>query len=133
MAFDASTFVVHDVEWFPVVRVQSEAIRPGYAVQWVAEMNALIARGEPFAVIYVGAQSDEAHEDRKRRGIWLKQHADALARMCKVLVTVEADDALREGARVSGRGVTRAFGIPHRAVANWSEALDIVSCRVEVN
>lgn len=131
MALDTQTFFVLDIGQFPAVFVRHEAIRPGYAVQWMREMDLLIAHGVPFAMLYVDVPDVETHDDFKQRGIWLKQHAAALARVCRILVTVEPDDARREAARRHGRGATKAFGIPHRAVATLEEALDIASHRAK--
>lgn len=44
-----------------------------------------------------------------------------------MLITVESDEEKREDARACDRGATKAFGIPHRAVGTWAEALDLRS------
>jgi hypothetical protein len=130
MNLDPSVFAIHDVSRFPVVTVRNEALQPGYAAHWIGEMDALLAYDEPFAVFYVNAPGDEAPHDLRQRAQWLIDHKARLARVCKVLVSVEADDAQREVARKRGRGATRAFGIPHRAVRSVSEALDIARVRL---
>lgn len=118
-------FTVHDVTRFPAVVVRPSAIEPGYAAQWVAEMEALLRHGATFSVLYLETPAEEPHEDFKRRGIWLKAHCDALARVCAALVVIEPDPRRREAAAQRGKGATKAFGIAHYAVASLGEALAI--------
>ncbi|MDR5784537.1 hypothetical protein QCE63_34600 [Caballeronia sp. LZ065] len=126
---DSATFTVFDIRSFPVITLRNDAIRPGYAEQWLREMDRLVAHGEPFVMLHVEMPDNEPHEDFRRRGQWLKQNKEALARVCSMLITVESDDEKREDARGRGRGATKAFGIPHRAVGTLAEALDLVSYR----
>lgn len=125
MSLDPSSFVVHDIRRFPTIVVRSGAVQPGYAVQWEKEMDRLIAYGAAFAVVYLEMPRDETHDDFKRRGLWLKKNKTMLALLCKALITVEPDDVAREAARIRGLGATRAFGVPHHAVADADEAFDI--------
>ncbi|MFM0642738.1 hypothetical protein PQR14_00290 [Paraburkholderia bryophila] len=131
MTLDVQAFSVLDVAQFPTVIVRNEAIRPGYAAQWEREMEALIAHAVPFVMFHIEVRDHETNDDFKQRGVWLKQNKAALARVCRMLVTVESDDTKRETARIQGRGATRAFGIPHRAVATLAEAWDIASYRAK--
>lgn len=130
MNLDPSVFSVHDVSKFPILTVRNEAIQPGYAATWESEMNVLVAHDKPFAVLYVEMLGEETHEDLKQRGLWLARHKSNLARLCRVLVTVETDDTRREAARKRGRGVTQAFGVPHRAVSSVEEAVNIAKGRL---
>jgi hypothetical protein len=127
---DAYRFVVFDVSEFPVVVVNNEAVIPGYGARWTSEMDALIANGDPFAIVYQGAIADEPTEDLAQREQWLVRNRVNVARLCKVLVVVEPDELLREQARLRGRVIAKAFGVPHRAVATVNEAADILFYRV---
>lgn len=127
---DTSRFVVFDVSAFPVVTVNNDAIVTGYGKRWTSEMDALIALGHPFAIVYRGAISDESAEDYAQRGQWLVRNRAVVARLCRVLVVVEPDERLRDQARVRGRVMAKAFGVPHRAVATVEEAADILFYRV---
>ena len=118
-------FTVHDVTRFPAVVVRPTAIEPGYARQWMAEMEMLLQYGEPFSVLYLETPAEEPHEDYKQRGIWLKANRDALARVCAALVVIEPDAQRREAAAQRGRGASKAFGIAHYAVGSLSEGLAI--------
>lgn len=127
--FEHTTFEVFDIQRFPLVTVRNDAIEAGYAAQWTREMDWLIAHGKPFVMLYVETPANETQEDFKRRGQWLKQNREALARVCTMVISVEPDEGRREEARVRGRGATKAFGIPHRAVGTLAEALDLASYR----
>ncbi|WP_176331857.1 hypothetical protein [Burkholderia vietnamiensis] len=127
---DTSHFVVFDVSAFPVVTVNNDAIVAGYGKRWTSEMDALIALGNPFAIVYRGVILDESAEDYAERVQWLVRNRAVVARLCRVLVVVEPDEVLREQARLRGRGIAKAFGVPHRAVATMDEAADILFYRV---
>ncbi|SAH96309.1 Uncharacterised protein [Bordetella ansorpii] len=121
---------VHAVDTYPVIRFLPEAAVPGYAARWVQDMDALLARGEPFAVIYPESSFDETHEDRKIRGQWLKQYRDALAALCRALVTIEPDEQRREALQAQLDGLSRAFGVPQTATATHAQALDLARSSV---
>ncbi|MFC4276589.1 hypothetical protein [Achromobacter aloeverae] len=118
-------FTVHDTSRFPAVVVRPTAIAPGYAAQWATEMDMLLRHGERFAVLYLETPVEESHEDFKQRGIWLKQHREALARVCTALVVIEPDARRRDVAAQRGQGASKAFGIAHHAVASLDEGLAI--------
>ena len=66
MKLDPQQFTVYDITDFPIVTVRNGAIVPGYAAQWEAELNALVAQPQPFPA---GRPEEENHEDRKRRWV----------------------------------------------------------------
>ncbi|WP_186266952.1 hypothetical protein [Burkholderia gladioli] len=129
---DTSRFAVFDISAFPVVTVNNDAIVTGYGTRWTSEMDALIAFGKPFAIVYRGAVSNESAEDYAQRGQWLVRNREVVARLCRVLLVVEPDEALREQVRLRGRGIAKAFGVPHRAVATAVEAEDILFHRMHI-
>ncbi len=57
MSFDPESFTVHDVSAFPVVRPRNAGMTEGYAPQWVSEMEALLARGEPYVLVLEGVRA----------------------------------------------------------------------------
>ncbi|MGC7403376.1 hypothetical protein ACPWR0_11320 [Pandoraea pneumonica] len=126
MTLDPKIFTVHDVSALPYVVFNQRAAGPGYARQWGAEMVALVNHGEPFVVVYDQLRTDESHEDRKQRAVWLKHNKAALAEVCKALVSIEPDDAQRAMVKVMGETAVKAFGIPHEAVATREEAIALV-------
>lgn len=116
------TFSLHDIADFPLVRFRSEAADPGYAPAWCAEMNALVERSARFVLIYPKAEGDEAHEDRKARGVWLKQNKDRLAEVCLGLIVVEPDAAGRAELEAMLPDLVRAFGTPQVVTASMEDA-----------
>lgn len=117
-----TVFELHDVSDFPIVRSRANAARPGYAPQWEKEMEALVARAEPFAIIFEGERPEETQQDRKRRGIWLKQNKSRLGAVCKALVSIEEDDLKRIAVKAQSVMAEKAFGIPMVVVASHKEA-----------
>ncbi|OCC04002.1 hypothetical protein BA190_16070 [Labrys sp. WJW] len=122
MPFDHQAFIVHDVSGFPIIRSRPEAIVPGYAGRWMSEMEALLAQGQPFVVVFPAGHAEEAHEDRKRRGIWLKANKQALGRLCLSLIAIEPDRLKRVALRAQTAMATKAFGIAMEIAASSEEA-----------
>jgi hypothetical protein len=115
-------FELHDVSGFPIVRSRANTARPGYAPQWEGEMEALLARAEPFVIIFEGDRPEEAQEDRKHRGIWLKKNKLRLSAVCKALISIEENDLKRMAVKAQSAMAERAFGIPMMVVASPAEA-----------
>ncbi|MCO4067536.1 hypothetical protein FA101_27655 [Pseudomonas aeruginosa] len=123
MKLDPDEFVIHDLSRFPMCVFREENARPGYARQWEVEMEALLRNGQPFTVVYVELNPEENHEDRKHRGLWLKNNKAELGRCCKALISVEPDAGRRAAAAQQGEVAVKAFGIPHEAVPSVEEAV----------
>lgn len=131
MSFDSESFTVHDVSTFPVVRARSAGMTEGYAPQWVREMEALLVRGEPYVLMVEGGRVDEAHEDRKQRGLWLKKNKQALQKVCRALIAIEPDALKRAAFRLQAVGAVKAFGIPMDVVPSATEAAACARRRLE--
>lgn len=116
------TFELHDASGFPIVRSRANTARPGYAQQWEDEMEALLARAEPFVIIFEGERPEEAHEDRKHRGIWLKKNKLRLGAVCKALISIEESDLKRIAMKAQSAMAEKAFGIPMIVVGSIQEA-----------
>lgn len=121
MTLDSTAFPLHDVSRFPLVIARGDT-SPGYAIQWEREMQALVAHGKAFVLIHPQARAEEAHEDRKRRGLWLKQNKQALGACCKAVISVEPDDARRTALSAQSAMAEKAFGIPMRMAATLEQA-----------
>lgn len=117
-----ATLEVFDVSEFPLVIALNDAIVAGYAPRWERDMNVLVQQDRPFVLLFVSPRPEEPHEDRKHRGLWLKQHKDDLARVCKALITVEPDAQEREASNANAAAMSKAFGMPLEAVATLAEA-----------
>ena len=119
---DATLYSIHDVSDFPIVRFRPETAVEGYAPLWENDMDALLRHGEPFVMLFEQERSDEAHVDRKRRGLWLKHHKVALAAICRGLVSIEADAQQRARLQAMAAGAMKAFGIVQEVAATRDEA-----------
>ncbi|WP_206243689.1 hypothetical protein [Novosphingobium terrae] len=106
------SFTLHDLAHFPIVLFRSEAATPGYAALWQQEMDALLAQGRPFVLLFPDGRAEEEHEDRKQRALWLKQNREGLAALCLSLITVEPDAGKRLALEAQSAMAARAFGIP---------------------
>ncbi len=96
-------FTVHDISRFPLCIVRNDVVVPGYGAQWQAEIEAVMAHGVPFVLIYLEPGDDEAHADRKLRSLWLKTHKEAFGHLCISLISVLADEARRAHFDAMGR------------------------------
>ncbi|MTJ82823.1 MAG: hypothetical protein F8N37_17685 [Telmatospirillum sp.] len=132
MTLPETIFEVHDISGFPVVRTRPDAARPGYAAQWEIEMDALVARGVPFVIVFDGPRPEETHEDRKRRGLWLKHNRQRLGALCRALISVEPDPMQRTALDARSAMAEKAFGIPSRVVASATEAGDAARAALSV-
>ena len=122
MPLDIQTFAVHDISGFPIILTRPEAIVPGYAEAWEREMDMLLAEGRPFIVVFPTTGAEEGHEDRKRRGLWLKANKQALAHLCLSLITIEPDGLKRIALKAQTAMATKAFGIPAQITSSLDEA-----------
>jgi hypothetical protein len=114
-------FGIHDLADFPLVRFRPEMAKEGFASAWMAEMDKLVG-GDPFALLFPSMKTGESAEDYKQRGLWLKENHDRLAQACRVLVTVEPDDAKRREIQAVLDKRTRAFGVRQMVAADVAEA-----------
>jgi len=121
MTLDSADFPLHDISRFPLVLAKGDT-SPGYALQWEREMQALVDHGKPFVLIHPHARAEEAHEDRKRRGLWLKQNKQALSICCKAVISIEPDDDRRAALAAQSAMAERAFGISMRMAASMEQA-----------
>lgn len=115
-------FSIHDVSDFPIVRFRPETAVAGYAPLWENDMDALLRHGEPFVLLFEEERNEEAHVDRKRRGLWLKHNKVALAAICRGLVSVEGDAQKRVQMQAMAAGAMKAFGILQEVAATREQA-----------
>ncbi|GAB7128183.1 hypothetical protein JCM19000A_26900 [Silvimonas sp. JCM 19000] len=122
MPIEQHAFSIHDVSAFPYVRFNQDAAQPGYATQWQQEMITLMQHGQPFVVVYDALRTEESHEDRKQRGIWLKHNKTDLGHVCKALISIEPDVERRAQLQAMAQIAVKAFGIMHLVVATADAA-----------
>ncbi|AIO26248.1 MULTISPECIES: hypothetical protein [Burkholderia] len=126
-ALNPNDFALHDIHLFPVCVFRPEHATPGYAPRWEGEIDTLMRHGEPFVIVYVELDTDESHDDRKHRAVWLKQNKVELGAVCKALVSVEPDPDRRAEVAAQGEVAVKAFGIPHHAVASFGQAVSLAA------
>jgi hypothetical protein len=117
-----SEFRFYDTSDFPIVRISGRSLPNGYGPQWVAEMNALLANGKPFAVVALDSAENPDHEDQKTLVVWAKSNKRELSRLCKGLVSIEPDRATRLLKRAQGAAMTLAFGLRMKVAADRPQA-----------
>ncbi len=92
---DAMSERILDTAAFPIVRGRSDGLSEGYSARWISELEHILSREEPFVLLYVDHQADEAHSDQKARSIWLKNNRARMGEFCRGLIAVEPDAQLR--------------------------------------
>lgn len=117
MPLDTQSFTVHDISRFPLCVIRNDVVVPGYGPQWQAEIEALMAHGMPFVLMYLEPGDDEAHADRKLRSLWLKTHKEAFGRACISLISVLADEVRRAHFDAMGKMGEQAFGVRYETAA----------------
>lgn len=115
-------FRLYDVSDFPIVRISGSQLPPGYGPQWVAEMDALLARGEPFALILIDTVENPRHEDQKLQTQWFKKRKRELATVCRGAVLIEPDRAKRILKRAQALAMTAAMNLRFSVVPDRTEA-----------
>lgn len=115
-------FKFFDVSRFPLVEIAGSRLPAGYAPQWIAEMDALLARGAPFAFVFLDSAENQTHADQKAQTQWLKRNKKALAAVCRGAVAVEPDRAKRMLKRAQALAITAAFGLRFSVAPDRSEA-----------
>lgn len=130
MSLHQDDFPLHDLGDFPLLRFRGELALPGYAPQWAREMDALLAHGQAFAILFEPPRVEESHEDRRLRAIWLKRNKPQLMRCCRGLASVEPDPQRREALQAMSEGAARAFGVPQWVAASEEEAREILRRRL---
>jgi hypothetical protein len=115
-------FEFFDVSRFPLVEIAGSRLPAGYAPQWVAKIEALLARGAPFAFVFLDSIENPTHEDQKTQVQWLKRNKKALAAVCRGAVAVEPDRAKRLLKRAQALAITPAFGLRFSIAPSRAEA-----------
>ena len=115
-------FKLYDISDFPVVRIQGSLLPSGYAPQWIAEMDALLAQGKPFVFVFLDSAENPAHDDQKAQTKWLKANRKQLKQVCRGFVSIEPDRAKRILKRAQALAITAAFGLRFSIVPDRTEA-----------
>ncbi|MGO4152029.1 hypothetical protein [Cupriavidus sp. YAF13] len=118
---------IYDASRFPIVIGRTQAMQPGYAIQWREEMTALVEQGRPFVLIHDQRPAEETQEDRKQRALWLKQCKAPLGAVCKALIHIEPDPIKRAALRAQALLAVKAFGIPMAISATMADALALAA------
>ena len=124
---DNYPFELHDVKRFPRVTFLNELTFEGYARQWMAEMESLLQRQEKFVIIFPAGGEKENREDRKLRGIWLKENKLQMQKLCAGLVVIEPLENKRQLLLQQSAAATQSFGVSYYFVADQQAADTLAS------
>jgi hypothetical protein len=114
-----------DLTDFPIVRIQIDDRTLGGTQAWIDEMEALLAREEPFAIISQSRVTKDSPEDEQRRGDWYRTNDQRLAQWCKMMTYVEPDAVARDRLQSQAAGLRRVFSFAFEVVADDRAALDL--------
>ncbi len=126
-------FELHNMAQFPIVHASELEKMPGTTEQWQWEMEALIARGQAFVIIFPpgfnggdAPQTDgptrPAQEGRGLRARWLKENRRTLAAVCKGLISIEESSLKRAFEVAKSAMLEKAFGVPFKVAGSMQEA-----------
>jgi hypothetical protein len=125
-ADSAAVFSLHDVSDFPLVRMSEAAADPGYAFSWGAEIQRLLARREPFVLVYGSAAGVESVDDRLLRSAWLRRHQLALGAYCRGLIVLQADIEKRAATRLAALALSAGSGLRVMVISSARVAAELV-------
>ncbi len=125
MNLDFESFRFHDAGNFPVIWVRAEA-EPGAAQHWQAEMDALLAYGQPF-VFVMESHPPESQAVRKTRALWFKRNKAALLSVCRGVIAVEEDALKRALLMPQAILMGKTFGIGMEIVSSKEDAVKVAS------
>ncbi|CAM3851226.1 hypothetical protein [Parendozoicomonas haliclonae] len=87
------------------------------ALQWLEDMNGLLARKQPFVMlIHARPNSQFSPEARKALGLWFKEQRANLGQYC--LGVARLVDNVEQGQRVVGEKMQAAMPFPMMAVTS---------------
>lgn len=124
---DNSQFELHDVQNFPQVTFLNHLTCEGYASQWIAEMELLLQYQKKFVIIFPEGGQNENREDRKLRGIWLKENKPQMQRLCAGLVVIEPQESQRKRLEQQAAAATQSFGVSYYFAADLQAAETLTS------
>lgn len=124
---DNIQFELHDIQRFPRVIFLNHLTYEGYASQWIAEMDSLLHRQEKFVIIFPDGGENENREDRKLRGIWLKENKPQMQRLCAGLVVIEPQESQRKRLEQQAAAATQSFGVSYYFAADQQAAETLAS------
>lgn len=113
---------LHDVSAFPFVELISAACKPGFAAQWCAEMDELVANNQLFVVAFDPHAIDETAEDFRTRGIWFKRNRAQLPGRCAAMLAILASAEERASSTAEMEKRSRGFGVVYRGMASFAAA-----------
>lgn len=113
-----SGYLMLDTTEFPIVRMDVERRTQGGNGSWIAEMDGLLEGGRPFVLIAAGRESAEPAEQSRIRARWYRVRRDALGAICKGMIYIEPDPAIRAALESETDGLSKAVRFPFAIVEN---------------
>lgn len=125
--FDAPAAGLVDLSHWPVVLARMPAYSEERTRDWLAAVDHVLERGEPFVVVgdmeaYMH-DAYEASEEKKQAALWFKHNRERFHRLCRGNVYVLENDAARAALLEGGRKQAKASGLPIDATATVEEAI----------
>lgn len=120
---DKTEYSIFNVTHLPAVCCPPANAFPGYGSRWQEEIEALIARGEAFYMIFPPGERREDRADTLLRTAWLKANKTRLGAVCRSVVRIEEDRGKRAKLIAQAGSLEKAFAIPRLFVGSMNEAL----------
>jgi len=105
-----------DIDSFPIACLEGARLAPGDGPRIIADLEALLAHGEPFVLVLDGSAPTRQPEEDKQRMLWLKEHRQRFAATCKGVISVAADAQRFALVQKQTEGLGAALGIHFFAV-----------------
>ena len=105
-------------------QVELEFVKPATeqeAQQWLADMDALLEKKQPFAMlIHARPNSHFSPESRKAMGLWFKEQRANLGQYCRGVARLV--DSVEHGERVVSERMKSAMSFPMVATTDVEQA-----------
>ncbi|MGI6247306.1 MAG: hypothetical protein ACOYJQ_16290 [Pseudochelatococcus sp.] len=119
----ADFFILHDVAHFPLVHLNSERMKPGFAEQWCKEQERLLDARVPFVLLLQEGDDDhESIQDRNEVVLWFKKNRQSFRGVCRGIVGIEPDAIKRALLYARALVLGPVFGVTTTVAADGREA-----------
>ncbi|MFC3052392.1 hypothetical protein [Kordiimonas pumila] len=108
---------------FPIVWFTATAVSPGFAEQWIVEMDKLLAQQKPFVMIVSEPpKEDTSKQDKKALALWFKKNKIVFSGTCTGVVGIIPSPIKRKLMQLQTKAFEKAFGIKLIIIARSNDA-----------